>query len=80
MEFNMETLKKIWGIWNRFGKLMGDIVGRVVLTLLYFTIVLPFGIGVRLLSDPLKIKLIPSSSFWHPREAVTDTFEEARRQ
>ncbi|MBI5713094.1 MAG: hypothetical protein HZC38_06675 [Chloroflexi bacterium] len=80
----METLKKIWAAWKRFGQFIGDIVGRIVLTLLYFTIVLPFGVGVRLFSDPLKIKRTPTPSltpsFWHPRQSVSNTLEEARRQ
>jgi len=76
----METLKRIWAAWKRFGKLIGDIVGRIVLTLLYFTIVLPFGVGVRLFSDPLKIKPALVSSFWHQRESTNSTLEEVRRQ
>lgn len=76
----MEILKKIWLAWKRLGQFIGDIVGRIVLTLLYFTIVLPFGVGVRLFSDPLKIKRTPTPSFWHPRQSVSNTLEEARRQ
>jgi hypothetical protein len=52
----MEALRKVWDLWKRFGQIMGDFVARVVLTLFYFTVFLPFGIGVRLLRDPLAIK------------------------
>ena len=76
----MAILKKIWGAWKRFGQFIGDIVGRIVLTILYFTIVLPFGVGVRLFSDPLKIKLVPTSSFWNSHTEVPTTIEESRRQ
>ncbi|MEM7532151.1 MAG: hypothetical protein AAF639_08245 [Chloroflexota bacterium] len=46
----------IWPAWKRFGQLMGDIVGRVVLTIFYFTIFLPFGLVSRLGRDPLTIQ------------------------
>lgn len=76
----MEFLKKIWAAWKKFGQFIGDIVGRVVLTLLYFTIVLPFGIGTRLFSDPLAVKPTSASSFWNRRELKPDSLEESRRQ
>ena len=52
----MEILKKFWRGWMRFGHFMGDIVARVVMTIFYFTILLPFGVGVTLFSDPLDRK------------------------
>jgi hypothetical protein len=76
----MTYLKKAWAIWKKFGHFMGDIVGRVVLSLLYFTLVMPFGIGTRLFSDPLQIKPPTQSSFWNVREAKPDSMEEAQRQ
>ena len=48
--------KTIWPAWKRFGQLMGDIVGRVVLTIFYFTVFLPFGLVSRLARDPLTIQ------------------------
>ena len=49
-------LNKIWKIWRRVGQAIGDFIGRLVLTLFYFTFFMPFGLGVRLLADPLDIK------------------------
>lgn len=46
-------------------------------TLFYFTVMIPFGIGVRLFSDPLAIK---GSAAWLQREPVGRSLEEARRQ
>ncbi len=76
----LDWLKRAWALWLRFGHFIGNIVGRVVLTLLYFTVVLPFGVGVRLFSDPLKIKEYKAASYWHPRPEVAISLEEARRQ
>lgn len=62
------------------GQFIGDIVGRIVLTALYFTVVLPFGIGSRLTSDPLQLKPTQAASYWHERPAQPVSLEEARRQ
>ena len=37
----MEALRKVWQAWKRFGQFMGDLVGRLVLTLFYFTFSCP---------------------------------------
>ncbi|RPI86210.1 MAG: hypothetical protein EHM41_09280 [Chloroflexi bacterium] len=55
MEKQNNFFQKIWQLWKKFGQVVGDIVGRVILTVFYFTVFLPFGLGVRLLSDPLDI-------------------------
>ena len=75
----METLRKIWEAWKRIGKIVGDFIGRVVLTVFYFTIFVPFGLGVRLFSDPLRLNRT-SSSHWVSPETTDLTLEDARRQ
>jgi hypothetical protein len=75
----MELLRRIWETWKRVGKMVGDFIGRVVLTIFYFTILVPFGLGVRLLSDPLRMKRA-SSPQWLSREMTGHTLEDARRQ
>jgi hypothetical protein len=74
----MESLKKIWQIWKRFGQFMGDLIGRIILTLFYFTIFAPFGLGVRLWGDPLEMRrnLNPR---WLARNDRDLTLENARR-
>ena len=52
----MEALRKIWEGWKRFGQFMGDFIGRLVLTIFYFTLFVPFGLGVRLFGDPLALR------------------------
>jgi hypothetical protein len=64
----MTFLKKLWHGWLRFGQFMGDILARVVLTLFYFTLFVPFGLGVTLLSDPLNVRK-GGTQTWLPREA-----------
>ncbi|MEJ2013521.1 MAG: hypothetical protein P8X64_15015 [Anaerolineales bacterium] len=74
----MNILRRIWAGWKRLGGLIGDVVGRLVLTLLYFTIVLPFGLIARLTSDPLAVRHGRPAS-WLEREPVEGTLDEAER-
>jgi hypothetical protein len=75
----LKMLRRLWEGWKAIGRFIGNFLARIVLTLFYFTIVLPFGLGTRLFSDQLKIKTVPDR-FWVPRETPVDTLETARRQ
>lgn len=68
-------LRRFWNTWKRFGRWMGDQVARVVLTLFYFTIALPFGLGVRLGLDPLGRKSAPA---WIHKDAGEATLARAQ--
>jgi hypothetical protein len=72
-------LRKLWQGWKRLGRFMGNLLARIVLTLFYFTVFVPFGLGATLFSDRLEIKKVPDS-LWRPRDAQVDTLETARRQ
>jgi hypothetical protein len=77
----MKALRTLWQAWLRLGQFLGDIVARVVLTIFYFTILLPFGIGVTWFSDPLQVRRSAPRG-WRPRgpEAHRASLEDARRQ
>jgi len=74
----MEALRKVWQAWKRFGQFMGDLIGRLVLTVFYFTVFMPFGLGVRLLGDPLAIRPL-SRAKWLERKTHDVTLEDSRR-
>ena len=71
-------IRGIWRIWIRFGNAVGNLVGRVLLTVFYFTVFAPFGIGMRLFGDPLAIKHSHRPQ-WLKREIESSTIEDARR-
>jgi hypothetical protein len=73
----MQLLQQAWELWKRFGLFMGNLFGRVILTLFYFTVYLPFGLGVRLFGDPLKIK--GARPTWQERTTAGDDLDQARR-
>lgn len=62
-------LKRAWQTWKRFAKALGTFQARVLLTIFYALLVLPFGVLVRLFSDPLRIKCRPDQWLEHPSEA-----------
>ena len=71
-------LKTVWSLWKRLAQTIGDFIGRIVLTVFYFTILVPFGLGVRLLSDPLELKDFPKAG-WLDRETHDTSLEHGRR-
>ena len=75
----MNFLKKIWAGWKRFGHFMGDMLARVVLTIFYFTILLPFGLLTSLFGDTLNIRS-KTKPVWLKRETGDRSLAEARRQ
>ncbi len=76
----MTFLKKAWDGWRRFGHFMGDIVARVVMTIFYFTLLLPFGVIITLFGDPLDMRHKSKAPAWLPRTTGDRTLDEARRQ
>jgi hypothetical protein len=52
----MELLRRIWDKWLIIGQAIGDFIARIFLMFFYVTIFMPFGVGMRLLGDPLAIK------------------------
>lgn len=85
-------MREIWDIvWHRFNVIMGvvsDANARAIAVLFYFTIIVPFGLGSRLTSDPLRQKIISDSSGtprhagmeWVKREPIPTDIDSARQQ
>lgn len=74
----MDTLSRLWQAWKRIGQAIGDFIGRLVLTVFYFTLFAPFGLGVRLLGDPLDLKST-RPTHWLDRRTRDLTIDDARR-
>lgn len=75
----MSNLQIFWASWKAFGHFLGDLLGRVAMTIFYFTAFVPFAIGVRLFSDPLQIKQQPSA-LWRPRTTGDQALQQIERQ
>jgi hypothetical protein len=74
----MQALRKFWSLWKRFGLFIGNIVGRLVLSLFYFTVFVPFGLGVRLFGDPLGIRNRVQAG-WKERATRDLSLDDGRR-
>jgi len=72
-------LRRIWEGWRSIGRFIGSLLARIVLTLFYFTVLMPFGLGSRLFGDHLGIRSIPDQ-LWHSRDMPDQTIESSRRQ
>ena len=75
----MSFWKRAWEGWKRIATVIGDFQARVVLSLFYFVIVLPFGLGVRLFADPLAIRRRRQTG-WADFVNRAHNVEEASRQ
>lgn len=80
MQSIVKFFRAIWEGWKKFGKFMGDQVGRVFLMLFYVTVALPFGLGVRLFGDPLKVKDKTQPVQWIERKSPESTLESGYNQ
>ncbi len=77
----LNTDPGLWNAWKGFARRMGNYQSRVLMAFIYFVVVLPFGVGVTLLADPLSVKHTRDSSNWHPKEVpLKPSIEEAREQ
>ena len=75
----MRTLKRAWTAWRRIGQKIGDFLARVVLSVFYFTVFLPFALVVRLFQDPLKIRPRNLKTYWEGKQAQPTGLDDARR-
>jgi hypothetical protein len=75
----MMLLRRAWEAWKRFGRKVGDLQARALLTIFYFVILAPFGLGVRA-ADPLGLRR--AGRGWRSRPAGPDgePLARARRQ
>lgn len=73
-------LRRLWARWTVIARRIGDFQSRLLLCLFYCVILAPFGVAVRMLSDPLRLRR-QSPSHWLPKAVNTATpWEQARRQ
>ena len=61
-------LKRAWQAWTGIAHAIANFQARLLLTIFYAVLVLPFGIASRLFSDPLRIKRRPTRWLDHPEE------------
>tara|TARA_B110001452_G_C14827798_1_gene289043 strand:- start:88 stop:465 length:378 start_codon:yes stop_codon:yes gene_type:complete len=66
---NSKLLTPLNKVWGKFGEILGKIVSPIILAVVFFGIVTPIGLLLRLFrKDVLNLKLNNKSSYWLKRE------------
>ena len=66
---NSKLLNPLNVVWVKFGELLGRIIAPVVMAIIYFIIVTPIGLFMRLIGkDLLNIKFSKTNTYWIKRE------------
>lgn len=71
---------RLWERWKSIAHTIGNFQARLLLSLFYFLVLSPFGLGVRLFSDPLGLKKRNNPHWISRSRSETETWETARRQ
>jgi len=71
--------RRLWAGWKRFAERLGVFQSRLLLVLLYFVVVAPFALLVKIAKDPLRMRRIDGSN-WTPRPASPTDLERSKRQ
>lgn len=72
-----EILQLAWKRLLVITAVIGDVQGRLIASLFYYTVLVPFGIGTRLFTDQLRRD---GPSQWLERPSVSVTLEDAKKQ
>ena len=64
----------IYRVWLGFSVILGYFISRILLTIVFFLVIMPIGLFMRLLGkDPMERKLDPAAaSYWQKKEAQED--------
>ena len=66
---NSKLLNPLNIVWVKFGELLGRIIAPIVMFIIYFIIVTPIGLFMRLIGkDLLNIKFSKANTYWIKRE------------
>jgi len=79
-EFESPESLSFWKRWKGFSKKMGGFQSRTILSFFYFIIVLPFALGVRVVSDPLRLKFPKGDSHWLAKKPLDPAQDSFRKQ
>lgn len=71
--------RRLWNGWKHVAEKIGAFQSRVLLTVLYFTVVAPFALIARMGRDALRVRRV-SGSAWVERLPRPTTLETFRRQ
>ncbi len=74
------TRKNLWEAWKSFSKRMGAFQSRMLLSFIFFTLIFPFALIVKIFSDPLNLKNRMRATHWQERKGPSSNLEDYKRQ
>jgi hypothetical protein len=77
---NRQVIAIVQPRWRLYFRQAGGFQSRLLLSLFYYVVLLPFGVLVGMMGDPLGLKAPPGDSFWKSRNADSQKLEDARGQ
>jgi hypothetical protein len=76
----MKLIAGLWKRWLKIAAVIGEVQALIIFTAIYFLVVAPIALAMKLISDPLAYRSRKRSSFWVARNGGHGmTLEEARR-
>ena len=73
-------LMRFWEGWKEIAEDIGDFQSRLLLTVFYFTVAVPFALLARFVIDPLGLARTPVSSGWRKRQTGDQSLASVRKQ
>jgi len=74
-------LKPIYFVWMAFAAILGWVMTRVILSVVFFLIMTPIGLLTKLLGeDFLALKKIKSDSYWNYRDSAEELNQNYEKQ
>ena len=76
-----QLLKPIYLVWMTFAVILGWVMTRVILSVIFYLIMTPIGFLSRLLGeDFLALKKIESDSYWNHRDRLKELSQDYEKQ
>lgn len=72
--------KNPWETWKEFSKRMGGFQSRMLLSFIFFILIAPFALIVKIFSDPLNLKIRKGKTLWLEKQASSLSLEDYKRQ
>jgi hypothetical protein len=73
-------LLRVWALWKLVAQKIGNFQARLLMLLFYCVILAPFGVGVKLFADPLRLKHQHLSHWGSKARSTAALLDGARRQ
>ena len=74
-------LKPIYFVWMIFAAILGWVMTRVILSIVFYLIMTPIGLITRIIGeDFLSLKNISSNSYWNNRDSSTELNQDYEKQ